>query len=231
MEIEPPPTEAPEQAGPRVQETRSPLVPEHLVDVFLHPRRFFTSQLALGRTPYVVAVTWCFGASSAIDRVNESLGSGGLASSVGSRLAGAADSWPAFWIYLALSGAGSGLLLWWFGGWWYRVRLGWCGAREPDPRVSRLVYIYSAFVGSAPAVLLVALETVVFTSYREAWMASRANLIWLQGFALWSLWPSYVGATTLFDLGRIRARIWFLVLPALAQALASGLWLEALKRL
>lgn len=228
MDPEPPSAEAPEEAGARIQETRSPLLPEHLVDIFLHPHRFFSSQLALGRTPYVIAVTWCFGAATAIGRLNESLDPGSLSGALAAPLA---DSWPQLWAYLAVSGAGSGLLLWWFGGYWYRVRLAWCGASRPDPRVARLVYIYSAFVGSAPAILLVALQTFVFSSYREAWAGSRVNWIWLGVFALWSLWPSYVGATTLFDLGRIRAWIWFVALPAIAYAIASGLWLEGLKLL
>src|SRR5262245_51498447 len=48
----------------------SPFWPQHLVDLFVRPTTFFKSQLALGKTPYVVLVTWALGVSAVIDRID-----------------------------------------------------------------------------------------------------------------------------------------------------------------
>jgi hypothetical protein len=51
---------------PSIQPELSPPWPQNLVDLLIRPRKFFSGQLALGKTPYVVFVTWCYGVSSAI---------------------------------------------------------------------------------------------------------------------------------------------------------------------
>src|SRR5690349_16280716 len=65
--------ESPPQRSPIDVEGPSPLWPRHLADLFLRPRRFFTDQLALGKTPYAVLVAWCYGVSASIDRLDQEL--------------------------------------------------------------------------------------------------------------------------------------------------------------
>jgi hypothetical protein len=51
--IEQPTPDLPQAIGPGP----SPFWPQHLIDLFVRPTRFFVGHLALGRTPYVVLVT------------------------------------------------------------------------------------------------------------------------------------------------------------------------------
>jgi hypothetical protein len=114
----------PIDAGP------SPLWPQHLIDLFVRPRRFFTGQLALGKTPYAVFVAWYYGAAASIDRIDQNL----LRAPLGRPRRAweefapyIVDSWPGFWLFILFSGAVSGAVLWWIGGWWFALRARWSG--------------------------------------------------------------------------------------------------------
>ena len=137
QEIQQPTSELPSS----IQPAHSPLWPRHLIDLFFRPRRYFSGQLALGKTIYVVFVTWCYGISSNIERIDSSH----LRAEMGRPRPGweqigpmITESWLAFWVLVLVVGAISGLILWWVGGWWYRVRLQWSGAHEPDKRLVQL---------------------------------------------------------------------------------------------
>jgi hypothetical protein len=211
---------APIEAGP------SPLWPQHLVDVFVRPTRFFSSQLALGRTPYLLLVTWCFGIASAMDRVDQELlraefGQARPAWDVWAPIV--TQSWAGYWAFVLAMGVLSGLFLWWLGGWWYRVRLGWAGEPSPDARLARLVYVYSSFVCAGPTVVLALLQTGWFENYAAAWNADELYSSALLIFLFWSLGTSYFGARALFRVSRWGARLWFVVLPAALYVLTLGL--------
>ncbi len=209
----------PIEAGP------SPLWPQHLVDVFLRPTRFFSSQLALGKTPYLVLVTWCYGIASAMDRIDQEL----LRAEFGRARPGwevwgpiVTQSWSGYWGFVLAAGVFSGLFLWWLGGWWYRVRLRWAGDPSPDARRARLVYVYSSFVCAGPVIVLALLQTVAFENYAAAWNADEFYSSMLVIFLFWSLATSYLGARALFHVSRWRAQLWFLVLPAGLYVVALG---------
>jgi len=72
------------------------------------------------------------------------------------------DSWAGFWVLLLVSGAFSGVIAWWLGGWWFALRLRWSGATDPDRRLARLVMVYSAFVFSGPVVFASLVRTLAF---------------------------------------------------------------------
>jgi len=42
-------------------------------------------------------------------------------------------------------------------------------------------------------------------------------------FPFWSLWVSYTGAKTMFDVSPGKAKLWFLILPSAFYVLAFGL--------
>jgi hypothetical protein len=211
---------SPIEAGP------SPLWPQHLVDVFLKPTRFFSSQLGLGKTPYVVFVTWCYGIASAVDRIDQEL----LRAELGRPKPGweawgplVVESWAGYWALVLAMGAISGLFLWWLGGWWYRLRLKWAGDPDPDKKLARLVYVYSSFVWSGPAITAALGETLAFSNYLEAWNSEQPYTLALLIFPLWSVVTSYLGAKTIFNVSPWGVRIWFLVLPMGLYLLAFGL--------
>lgn len=191
--------------------TRSPFLPQSLVDLFLRPRHFFAAHVALGRTPYVVLVVWSYGIASAIERAERELATW------------IDPSWRSFWFSALFWGAFGGAGLWLLGGWWYRVRLRWCGAREPDRRRARLAYAYSSFVLAAPTILWTLIQTASYPSYAEAAAADDVARVLLLVFPFWSVQTSFAAATTLFELAPLRARVWFQLLPACAYLLLYGL--------
>lgn len=213
--IETPHTATPPDTA--VEYKPSPLSPGRLFDLFAHPRKFFSEQLALDRAPYLFAVTWAYGIAEAIDRVDRSL----LKRESGSPAP--VESWLAFWELVLFLGAIGGVFLYYLGGWWYRVRLRWSGAVEPDKRLARLTYIYSSFIYAAPAVLLPLSRTLAYPSYLEGYNSADASPLFIAIFPLWSFLASYSGATTLFDLSVWKARLWFLILPSTAYVIAMVL--------
>ena len=126
------------------------------------------------------------------------------------------------WVVVLLLGALSGTVYWWIGGWWCRVRLAWSGAPSPNPRLARLLLIYSSFVYAGPAVLVLLATTASYSNYLEA---SQHDTLF-SGIALvamlWSVGTTYKGALALFPVASRRARVWFLVLPAVFFFLAMG---------
>ncbi len=204
----------------------SPLWPRHLVDLFVRPRRFFSTKLALGKTPYVVFVTWCYGVSHAIDRVDTELlrAELGRPRPVWEHLGPLiAESWLGFWSWVLLTGGISALFLWWIGGWWYRVRLRWSGAPDPDKRLARLLLIYSSFVFAGPAVVATLVQTAVFPHYSAAFAAEEWYSLALLIFPFWSIVTSYIGVRTLFEVTRWRAVLWFVALPIAVYIVLFGL--------
>jgi len=218
----PPDLELPEP----IQPESTPLLPKHLVDLFIRPRRFFGGQLALGETPYALFVAWCYGATQVVDRIDQSL----IRAELGRPRPGweqfgpyITESWMGFWVLLLLAGSASALAIWWLGGWWFAVRLRWSGCQEPDRRLARLVMIYSAFVYSGPFVLLYVLYTGIFGSYAEAYANESLLPAALLIFPFWSIAASYTGARTVFNIEGWGVRSWFLLLPLVLYVSVFGL--------
>jgi hypothetical protein len=194
------------------------------VDLFVRPRRFF-GEVALGKTPYVVFVTWCYGIASAIERIDEEL----LREQLGRPRPGWTEispyltqSWLGFWIWALVAGVVGGLFLWHVGGFWYAVRLRWSGATDPDRRLARLAFTYSAFVASIPVILAAAVRTALFPNHLAAFQADEVWSLALLVFPFWSLVASFAAATELFPVRRGRALLWFAVLPGTFYLLAFG---------
>jgi len=202
----------------------SPFVPEHLVDLFLRPNRFFTSQLALGRTPYAVLVTWALGMTSVIDRIDMRIMQAELRNDPArwQVLESLIGTWPRVWAFVLGGGLVGGALFWWIGGWWCRVRLRWSGAPSPDKRLPRLLFIYSSFVFAGPAVLALAVQTLLYPTYIAAYKAESVFSILVALMMFWSLFTTYKGALALFPVSRGRARLWFVALPAVFYFLLAG---------
>jgi hypothetical protein len=201
----------------------SPFWPQHLVDLFLRPTRFFTGQLALGHTPHVVLVTWALGMSSVIDRIDTRLMQAELRGDPArwEALERVVGTWPRLWAFVVLGGVFAGALFWWIGGWWCRVRLRWSGAPAPDKRLPRLLLVYSSFVFAGPAVLVLAADTLLHPSPIAAYRESMLSLVALP-MIFWSLFTTYKGALALYPVSPGRARLWFVVLPGAFYFLAVG---------
>lgn len=194
-----------------------PIWQELVIDLFFRPRRFFTNLSVLLQTRYVVAVTLVFGFSQAIDKIDQELLkiSMNTESSRSEIILKFTDSWINYWGFVVVYGGIAALFLWWIGGWWYRKRLEWSNAIDPDHRLARVIYIYSSFVVAAPVVLTSLIYTVVYPNYIEAFNSDELWSILILLFYYWSLITSYIGVRTTFNVSKWKARIWFIILPGL----------------
>ncbi len=220
----------PEAAG-LIRTEQATLVPADIADLFLRPTKFFSGRLALGKTPYLVPVIIVYGLAEALDRVSQEMTRGELTDprpyweTLGPLVT---DSWMGFWAVSLLWGAISGVSLWYLGGWWYRIRLGWAGASDPDRRQARLVYIYSGFVWAAPVVAVAIIQTLTYANYQQAWESEEIFPLVVLVFPFWSVVVSYYGARALFDMSVWRGRVWFFILPMLGLVIGYGLLVGAL---
>jgi len=136
---------------PQIGPGPSPLWPKNLVDLFIRPRSFFSKRLALGHLPNLLLVTWCYGASNVISRIDTEL----IRAELGHARRGwetfspfIVESWLGFWLWVLAMGAVGGAMIWWVGGWWYGVRVRWSGVTVLDKRLARLAFVYSSFVST-----------------------------------------------------------------------------------
>ena len=187
-------------------------MPGPLVDLYVRPGRFFSGQLALGATPYVLFVTLVCGLTGAADRLDRQM----IKADLGARSsipAPVLTSWLAYWAFIAAVGALAAGFLWAFGGWWYNVRIRWSGATNADRFTGRLVYIYSSFVHALPALIILVAATAVYDNYQQYWHGDEAwSSAWFV-FLFWSCVTSYKGVKTVFSVTQWKARVWFFFFP------------------
>ena len=180
-----------------------------LVYLYFRPRTFFT-HFVIDSTPGLTALcAWFYGIAGIIDQV-------GIKSMMNPDLL-QGITWEELWGFTLLGGIVSGWLYFRIGGWWFRVRLGFAGATEPDKGLARRVYIFASMVVSLPALLTQVLET---GTHATPWDSSQSEgsfwHLFLLIFPFWSVWSSYVGVRTAFEVRRGLAVLWFLVLPVAA---------------
>ena len=187
---------------------QSPWRPANLLQLFTRPATFFSrtdldldGSLSLPLTGYLVGI------SAALTRIETTMLRSDTAGS------NAVHDWSQLWLTLMGSGLFGWMFVWWIGGWWYRIRLGWSGAYQPDPRKARVVFFYVLLVEALPAVMVLLLHTLFYDSYFEAWHAgSFLDIIPLLFLGL-SAYVSFNAATSAFAVERTKAVIWFIVVP------------------
>ena len=193
--------------------TPSPLSLPRLRDLLLRPSAFFTSP-ALTKRPELMIAAWIVGVATMLDRLDARLLLSEIRAGGGVWMSIAHAPWPMFWVAAILLGAIQAAFVWWIGGWWYRVRLELSGATDPDPLRARAVYTYQNLVVDVPTILVTIAYSFVYVSFAEAY----ESLEWWSALALifvvWSFFTSYFGATSAFaNLSRVKAALWFVVLP------------------
>ncbi len=93
--------------------------------------------------------------------------------------------------------------------------MAWSGAPSPDPRLARLLFIYSSFVYAGPAVLALLGQTAAYSNYLEAYQSETVFSLVVLVAVFWSIATTYRGALALFPVQRSRVLLWFVVLPTL----------------
>jgi len=180
-------------------------------DLYLRPDEYFKSVVS-SRQTFPILLMWLCGIAPALERDQTRRLMGDILEHV-NLFRGPLGSWVALWTGAIIIGAFSGILLWLIGGWWFRMRLLLSGAHNPDPLSARLVYIHAY---SAWAIPFIVLQLTLVTRYFSALQARPDTSFWLTNLVLpfWSIYLSYRGAVSCFEVRRTPARVWFLILPS-----------------
>jgi hypothetical protein len=183
-----------------------------LIHLFFRPRAFFSSFEQMDNRFTVCYATYVVGVAEAVSRISEEL----MKADLGGRSRLPEDvlgSWVVYWQWCLGVGLLSAVALYLWGGWWYGKRLVACGVTELDKPLARRVYIYSSLVWALPVIVLTIGDSLRYSTPLIA--EQNDSWLWLAsiGTLCWSVFVSYRGARTLFDVVRWKVRVWFLVLP------------------
>lgn len=188
-----------------------------LIYLYFKPRLFFKHFVQDHFAVLTALVAWMFGVTSAADRLESAISRNPIP-----QLSG---SWAAFLGAAAVVGVFAAAVYYTLGGWWYRVRLVWSGVADPDPKLTRRVYIYASTVYTLPACMHLLWLSMNYARPIDAFNSSSlhpgdwAMLL----FPIWSVVTSYIGVRTVFRPVGFRAALWFLILPLLLVCVAFGL--------
>ena len=192
------------------------------VELFFNPRKFFTERISFCKKHYIW-LAYLIGICGYTERFEYVCMKAGVVG--GKRLEFLSSMpWSSYWAFALIFGALSGVIVWWVSGWWYKVRIKWSGAKQPDPFESRLICISSSFVYAAPIIATYLSATFFFKNPWEFHSADSGNfyieIIESIAYMLpyfWSVFVSYTGVTTRFSLVKWKARLWFIILPIVMQ--------------
>lgn len=194
-----------------------------LINLFIQPRKFFSEQ-APNRNPAAIAVgAWIVGAAAAADQIDKKLLQSDLKGQRNDALVSITESWTTYWATVLALGIMWSIFLWFAGGWWYRKRLEWSSASEPDKGLARATYVYQSLVHAIPTIVIAVVYTIGHPNYWSAWQAPTTALTLTALAALFlSCWTSFVGATTAFRTTTAKAFGWFFLLPTVLYAAVFG---------
>lgn len=191
-----------------------------LLDLFFSPRSFFNKTIVEGKSHFLKLVTAIVGIAAVMAQVEEQVFK--MQAGKQSAITYILETWWAYWAFCIGLGVVSSILIWYFGGWWYRKRLIFSGAELPDPFKARYIYIYASFIHSAPSVLVSLIFTALYSNYLESYVKDTYLGIAVLVFVFISLITSYIGARTVFALSKWKARLWLIILPAIYYLLLMG---------
>jgi lipopolysaccharide export LptBFGC system permease protein LptF len=193
----------------------SPFAPGALDRLFFRPSEFFAAGHAFNRSANILSMILVIGIARAADSLRDDIF---IAQFDESTLAGSSrrlESWGTFWRFIIPAGALWGGWVWCIGGWWYRVRLRWCGAHDVSARSARLVYAYVSLIAALPALLVLLVDTVVHENFAVAFGTATPWSLVPVITLFWAYVVSYRSVTGLFAVERSSALLWFLALPTI----------------
>ncbi|MBT4837618.1 MAG: hypothetical protein HON94_09770 [Methylococcales bacterium] len=201
--------------------------------LFVKPDDFFKNIKQASQTKYIVIASFLYGIAHTLGRIDKHL----LNEEFNRARPGweilspyIMESWVNLWFFLVIVGLFAGIIAWYLGGWWYRIRLQWCGQKITDKRLARVIYIYSQLVITLPSIACLLIQTVIYSHYRDATNSDHWLFVILSIFPFWSCWVSYCGCTTVFKLEKKLAILWFVILPSMVYLSMQTLLIGLLKQ-
>ncbi|EOQ62654.1 hypothetical protein F935_01743 [Acinetobacter calcoaceticus ANC 3811] len=200
---------------PKIQDIKidSVISPKQIAKLYFKPKAFFLMFAKLDMQ-YIHFATYIVAVFFVMDRIDTKLVKA-LASDHPnySSYSFILDHWLNYWICVLALGAVASFITWFFYGWWYEIRLKWCGVENPDTALVRQANIMQWFVAAFPVIVITVIQTFIYDNYLDTFFSEEiwSGLIILF-FSIYSCWVSYVAAKILF-LANKRAILWFLALP------------------
>jgi hypothetical protein len=194
----------------------SPISPSRLFDLYFKPKQYFTNIRQLDDSFAIIICALVMGIATSMNSVGQLISTLGAFNSIPliqEQYLMLIDGWGNYWQSAFISGVVYAVLLWLTGGWWYEVRLRFCKAKEVDLDDARRLYVIQEFVCSAPFVIMGVLQFFMYANYAQV---VQSKTIWISialFFVIWSCWTSYTAATTAYQLSKIKAMLFFLLMP------------------
>lgn len=183
--------------------------------LLFRPRACLRHFMMTDHQAVVGLMCWTLGAAAGIDRIQMKVLTG---SSVANSL-----SWTMYWTLVALGGLIGGLLWALIRGWWFRKRLEWSGAMNPDRPLARRIFLFSVQIVAIPTIVMAIVEFLQHPSPVAA--VHQADGWWYFLFIplpFWSVWVSYRAATAAYVVRRAASIVWFLVVPGVFYLIGLG---------
>ena len=185
----------------------------HLWTLVTDPSTYAREHLQYAPSLAVGLMVWICGAAVVLQRFNmeaaqEIFKHPGNAKT----LAASVPEWSTLWMIVVLAGMIGGPLRWLVGGWWYGVRLEWCGDRKFNRDYARVVFMHSEFLWTLPTLAFALVDTAIYPNFGAAMHAPHNMLLPL--VVLCSYGYSYLLVRSSFEVKRGWTIFWFLAAPA-----------------
>lgn len=207
---------------PKIQDIKidSVISPKQIAKLYFKPKEFFLNFMKLDMK-YIHLATYLVAVFFVMDRIDIRILTA-LASDTPnySSYSFILDNWLNYWFVVTGIGAVASFVVWFFYGWWYELRLKWCGVQKPDSTLVRQVNVMQWFIVALPVVLVTITQTFIYDNYLNTFFSDElVSSFVILFFSIYSCWSSYVATKVLFSVDK-RAILWFLILPLVSYVLA-----------
>lgn len=214
---------------PKIQDIKidSVISPKQIAKLYFKPKEFFLMFVKLDMQ-YIHFATYLVAVFFVMDRIDIRILTA-LASDTPnySSYSFVLENWLNYWFTVIGIGAVASFVVWFFYGWWYELRLKWCGVPKPDSTLVRQVNVMQWFIVALPVILVTIIQTFIYDNYLNTFFSDELlSSFVISFFSIYSCWSSYVATKVLFSADK-RAILWFLILPLASYVLAIIALLKA----
>lgn len=198
----------------------SALNPKRIVQLFIKPKIFFETIKKIDMS-HIHIVTYLVAIFMVMDRIDGKLAKNSLSANPDfSAYSFILDSWGNYWLSVLGLGVIASFIVWFFYGWWYEIRLKWCGVENINTDLVRRVNVLQWFVVALPAIIVTIIQTFIYENYLETFLSEEiwSGIIFIL-FSFYSCWVSYTASKVVFTANN-KALIWFLILPLVVYLIA-----------
>lgn len=191
----------------------SALNPKRIVQLFLKPKTFFENIKKFDMR-HIHIVTYSVAILTVMDRIDGKLVKNTLSANPDfSAYSFILDSWGGYWFSVLGLATIASIIVWFFYGWWYEIRLKWCGVENIDTSLARQVNVLQWFVVAFPTIITAIVQTFLYGNYLETFLSEEiwSGIIFIL-FSFYSCWVSYTASKVVFSANN-KALMWFLILP------------------